>query len=397
MKNINQLKDAFDMAGQKVQDLEDKRAQIVIDLGKDETSHSVDEITKLNASLKNAKINQELAKSAYEDAQANLKSQPINKKPLPVNTKGNVDKDAIKNQFVKEFKNMITSGTTGTGNGGLTIPDDVQQQIRTLVRQQFSLQSIVNVESVTTTHGSRTYEKLADITPLVELDEDGKAIGNNDDPELTVVKYLIHEYAGINTATNSLLKDTVANILQWLTNWIAKKVVVTRNLKILEVMNKAPKKPTIAKFDDVKDLENNTLDPAIESASSFLTNQSGYNILSKLKDAEGRYLMQPDVTQPDRYLIDGKPVLRIADKWLPDVSGSHPLYFGDFKQAITLFDRENMELTTTNIGGGAFETNTTKVRVIDRFDVEMVDDGAIAVGSFKTVADQTQGTANTGK
>ena len=395
--NINQLKDAFDMAGQKVQDLEDKRAQIVIDLGKDETSHSVDEITKLNASLKNAKINQELAKSAYEDAQANLKSQPINKKPLPVNTKGNVDKDAIKNQFVKEFKNMITSGTTGTGNGGLTIPDDVQQQIRTLVRQQFSLQSIVNVESVTTTHGSRTYEKLADITPLVELDEDGKAIGDNDDPELTVVKYLIHEYAGINTATNSLLKDTVANILQWLTNWIAKKVVVTRNLKILEVMNKAPKTPTIAKFDDVKDLENNTLDPAIESTSSFLTNQSGYNVLSKLKDADGRYLMQPDVTQPDRYLIDGKPVLRIADKWLPDVSGSHPLYFGDFKQAITLFDRENMELTTTNIGGGAFETNTTKVRVIDRFDVEMVDDGAIAVGSFKAVADQTKGTADTGK
>ena len=395
--NINQLKDAFDMAGQKVQDLEDKRAQIVVDLGKDETSHSVDEITKLNASLKNAKINQELAKSAYEDAQANLKSQPINKKPLPVDTKGNVDKDAIKNQFVKEFKNMISSGTTGSGNGGLTIPDDVQQQIRTLVRQQFSLQSIVNVESVTTTHGSRTYEKLADITPLVELDEDGKAIGDNDDPELTVVKYLIHEYAGINTATNSLLKDTVANILQWLTNWIAKKVVVTRNLKILEVMNKAPKKPTIAKFDDVKDLENNTLDPAIESTSSFLTNQSGYNVLSKLKDADGRYLMQPDVTQPDRYLIDGKPVLRIADKWLPDVSGSHPLYFGDFKQAITLFDRENMELTTTNIGGGAFETNTTKVRVIDRFDVEMVDDGAIAVGSFKTVANQTQGTVDTGK
>ena len=395
--NINQLKDAFDMAGQKVQDLEDKRAQIVIDLGKDETSHSVDEITKLNASLKNAKINQELAKSAYEDAQANLKSQPINKKPLPVNTKGNVDKDAIKNQFVKEFKNMITSGTTGTGNGGLTIPDDVQQQIRTLARQQFSLQSIVNVGSVTTTHGSRTYEKLADITPLVELDEDGKAIGDNDDPELTVVKYLIHEYAGINTATNSLLKDTVANILQWLTNWIAKKVVVTRNLKILEVMNKAPKKPTIAKFDDVKDLENNTLDTAIESTSSFLTNQSGYNVLSKLKDADGRYLMQPDITQPDRYLIDGKPVLRIADKWLPDVSGSHPLYFGDFKQAITLFDRENMELTTTNIGGGAFETNTTKVRVIDRFDVEMVDDGAIAVGSFKTVANQTQGTVDTGK
>lgn len=395
--NINELKKALDNAGQKVQDLEDKRGQFAIDLSNDSDSHSVDEVSKLNEDLKKAKINQELAKGAYEDAQANLNAEPVNKKPLPVNDKGNVDKEAVKNQFVKEFKNMISSGTTGTGNGGLTIPDDIQQQIRTLVRQQFSLQNLVNVESVTTTHGSRTYEKLADITPLVELDEDGKTIGDNDDPELTVVKYLIHEYAGINTATNSLLKDTVANILQWLTNWIAKKVVVTRNVKILEVMNKAPKKPTIAKFDDVKDLENNTLDPAIESTSSFLTNQSGYNVLSKLKDADGRYLMQPDVTQPDRYLIDGKQVVRIADKWLPDVSGSHPLYFGDFKQAITLFDRENMELTTTNIGGGAFETNTTKVRVIDRFDVEMVDDGAIAVGSFKTVADQTKGTADTGK
>ena len=52
MKNINQLKDAFDMAGQKVQDLEDERAQFAIDLGKDENSHSVDDIKKLNASIK---------------------------------------------------------------------------------------------------------------------------------------------------------------------------------------------------------------------------------------------------------------------------------------------------------------------------------------------------------
>ncbi|WP_436341529.1 hypothetical protein ACSF83_04920 [Lactobacillus johnsonii] len=55
--NINQLKDAFDMAGQKVQDLEDKRAQIVIDLGKDETSHSVDEVTKLNTSVNYPRMN----------------------------------------------------------------------------------------------------------------------------------------------------------------------------------------------------------------------------------------------------------------------------------------------------------------------------------------------------
>ncbi|PJZ17103.1 capsid protein [Lactobacillus crispatus] len=395
--NINQLKDAFDMAGQKVQDLEDKRAQIVVDLGKDENSHSVDEITKLNTSLKNAKMNQELAKSAYEDARANLNAEPVNKKPLPVQKNGKPDIENIKNQFVSDFKNLVTSATTGTGNAGLTIPEDIQLQIRTLTRSFVSLESLVNVENVSTSHGSRVYEKLNDITPLKDLDDETAIIGNNDDPELTVIKYLIHRYAGITTVTNTLLKDTVDNIIQWLVNWVAKKDVVTRNMKILEVMGKAPKKPTIAKFDDIKDLENNTLDPAIEASSSFITNQSGYNILSKLKDAEGRYLMQPDVTNPDKYMIDGKPVTRIADKWLPDVSGSHPLYFGDLKQGITLFDRQQMQIDTTNTGAGSFESDSTKLRFIDRFDVQLIDDGAFVAGSFKTVADQAKGTADTGK
>ena len=396
MKNINQLKDAFDMAGQKVQDLEDERAQFAIDLSKDENSHSVDDIKKLNASLKNAKMAQELAKSAYEDARANLNAEPVNKKPLPVKD-GKPDAQAMKNQFVKDFKNLVTSGTTGTGNAGLTIPEDIQLQIRTLTRSFTSLESLVNVENVTTSHGSRVCEKLADITPLKDLDDESALIGDNDNPELTVVKYLIHRYAGITTVTNTLLKDTVDNIIQWLVNWAAKKDVVTRNAKILEVMGKAPKKPTISKFDDIKDLENNTLDPAIESTSSFITNQSGYNILSKLKDADGRYLMQPDVTSPDKYLIDGKPVIRIADKWLPDVSGSHPLYFGDLKQGITLFDRQQMQIDTTNVGAGSFEHDTTKLRFIDRFDVQLIDDGAFAAASFKAVADQAKGTADTGK
>lgn len=395
--NINQLKDAFDMAGQKVQDLEDKRAQIVVDLGKDESSHSVDEVAKLNESLKNAKMNQELAKSAYEDARANLNAEPINKKPLPVKQDGKADIKAIKDQFVSDFKNLVSSGTTGAGNAGLTIPEDIQLQIRTLTRSFVSLESLVNVEKVSTSHGSRVYEKLNDITPLKDLDDETATIGNNDDPELTVIKYLIHRYAGITTVTNTLLKDTVDNIIQWLVNWVARKDVITRNAKILEVMGKAPKKPTIAKFDDIKDLENNTLDPAIEASSSFITNQSGYNILSKLKDAEGRYLMQPDVTNPDKYMIDGKPVTRIADKWLPDVSGSHPLYFGDLKQGITLFDRQQMQIDTTNTGAGSFESDSTKLRFIDRFDVQLIDDGAFVAGSFKTVADQAKGTADTGK
>ena len=377
---INELNDAWIAKGQEVSDLNNKLNAAVLD-----DNFTKDKFAELKEQRDNAKIQRDAIKDQLDEARAQkvkaMKSEdkkPLNKKEMD-----------IKDQFVREFKDMVTSGKTGTGNGGLTIPDDIQYAIHQLVRQFATLQNLVNVESVTTTTGTRTYEKLSDITPMTDLDDETATIPDMDDPELTLIKYAIHRYAAIQTVTNSLLKDTVENILAWLSNWVAKKVTVTRNAKIIEAMGKPAKKPTIASFDDIKDLENNTLDPAIMSSSSFVTNQSGYNVLSKVKDAQGRYMLQRDVTQPDVYRLDSKTITVVADKWLPDVAaGTHPLYFGDLKQGITLYDREHMSLLSTNIGAGAFEHDLYKVRVIDRFDVEVIDDGAWATASFKAVANQ---------
>lgn len=377
--NINQLNDAWIAKGQAVSDLNAELNAAVLD-----DNFAKDKFAELKAKRDNLTAQRDAIKDQLDEARAmevkNMKSEdkkPLNKKELDV-----------KDQFVKDFKNMVTSGKTGAGNGGLTIPDDIQYAIHKLVRQFATLQNLVNVESVTTMTGSRTYEKLSDITPMSDLDDETAAIPDMDDPELTLIKYAIHRYAAIQTVTNSLLKDTVENILAWLSDWVAKKVTVTRNAKIIEAMGKPAKKPTIANFDDIKDLENNTLDPALMPSASFVTNQSGYNVLSKVKDAQGRYMLQRDVTQPDVYRLDGKTITVIADKWLPDISGAHPLYYGDLKQGITLYDREHMSLLSTNIGAGAFEHDLYKVRVIDRFDVEVIDDGAWATASFKTVANQ---------
>lgn len=376
---INELNEAWISKGQEVSDLNAKLNTAVLD-----DNFSKDKFAELKEQRDNLTAQRDAIKDQLDEARAmevkNMKSEdkkPLNKKELD-----------IKDQFVKDFKNMVTSGKTGAGNGGLTIPDDIQYAIHKLVRQFATLQNLVNVESVTTMTGSRTYEKLSDITPMSDLDDETAAIPDMDDPELTLIKYAIHRYAAIQTVTNSLLKDTVENILAWLSDWVAKKVTVTRNAKIIEAMGKPAKKPSIASFDDIKDLENNTLDPALMPSASFVTNQSGYNVLSKVKDAQGRYMLQRDVTQPDVYRLDGKTITVVADKWLPDISGAHPLYYGDLKQGITLYDREHMSLLSTNIGAGAFEHDLYKVRVIDRFDVEVIDDGAWATASFKAVANQ---------
>lgn len=386
MTKINELNDAWIEAGQAVSDLNAKLNAAVLDDNFDQ-----DKFAELKAERDNKVAQRDALKDQLATARAAevVNMNQADKKPL------NEAEKNMKATFVADLKNLvrgrydaISSVTTDTnGNGGLTIPEDVQTAIHELVRQYATLQSLVNVESVGTDKGSRNYETLSDIKPMVEVEE-GAEIQEGDYPKLALVKYVIKDYAGYFVLTNDLLNDTAEAMLAWLNKHIALKVAVTRNAAIIAKLGTTSKKPTITKFDDIKDMVLTGVDPAIKTTSSFLTNQSGFAILAKVKNAMGNYLVQRDVTQEDRYLLDGKPVTVIADRWLPDVSGSHPLYFGDYKQAITLFDRQSMSLMTTNVGGQAWRTNTTEVRVIDRFDVETTDADAIEMGSFKTVADQ---------
>lgn len=385
--DINTLNNLWVEAGHNVEDLNE---QINNALNNDDFS------AEAFADLKTKRDNAKAKRDALKDQLAEAQAQTVIETPK---TPLNDEELEIKDQFVNDFKNLIRGNytqiknmvssdeTDGAGHAGLTIPKDIQTTIHTLVRQFDSLQQYVNVEQVSTTSGSRVYEKWSDITALAEIDEEGATIGANDDPQLTTIKYLIKRYAGISTVTNSLLKDTAENIIAWLSNWIAKKVVVTRNVKIIEAIDTLPTKPTLAKWDDIIDLEAK-VDPAIKPTSMFLTNTSGFTALKKVKDAMGNYLMQRDVKSPTGYVIDGFPVKEVADRWLPNKGTARPLYFGDLKQAVTLFDRENMSLLATNIGAGAFETDTTKIRVIDRFDVRTVDSEAFVPASFTAIADQ---------
>lgn len=386
--DINTLNALWIEAGHKVEDLNEQ-----INNALNDDSFTAEAFEELKNKRDTAKVRRDALKDQLVEAQAqavvNMKDEDV--KPL------NENEETAKNVFIKDFKNLL-NGTyrnaavgskedDGT-NAGLTIPKDIQTAIHALVRQYNSLQEYVTVESVSTTSGSRVYEKWSDITALANLDDENTAITDIDAPKLALIKYAIKRYAGMLTATNSLLKDTVENILAWLNQWVAKKVVVTRNKAILEKIAALPSKPNITKFDDIKDLALKGVDPAIRSTSFFMTNTSGLATLAKVKNAMGDYLLQRDPTQPERYLLEGKQVIEIADRWLADNAGAHPLHFGDLKQAVTLFDREHMSIEASNVAGDAFSLDQTKIRVIDRFDVVTTDSEAFVAASFKTIADQ---------
>ena len=70
-------------------------------------------------------------------------------------------------------------------------------------------------------------------------------------------------------------------------------------LKVADEMTKG-KEVVISTIDSLKDVFNVGLDPAIAAGAMVVTNQNGYNYLDKLKDKDGKYILQPNPTQPTR-------------------------------------------------------------------------------------------------
>ena len=117
----------------------------------------------------------------------------------------------------------------------------------------------------------------------------------------------------------------------------------------------------------------------------ILTNQDGFDYLDQKKDTTGRGLLQPDPTNPTSMLFKGRPVKMVANSLLPNrvvtatgaTKGDYlPIYVGDFKEFATLFTRQPLEVTSTDIGGNAFHTNSIEVRGITRLDASTFDSKA---------------------
>lgn len=280
--------------------------------------------------------------------------------------------------------NNALSSSSGA-DGGYLIPADQQVAIRELKRQFQPLEELVTVEPVSTLTGSRNMEKDAQYTPFTEFTEDGD-VPASDAPQFANITYAIKDRGGILPVPNNLLADNKANLQGYLNAWLAKKQVATRNKLIVDLLN-TKTKDTIAGVDDVKDILNVTLDPAISAMATVIMNQDAFNKFDKMKDSDGNYLLQPDPTNPTQKQLCGRPVRVYSNKVLPtrtaETKKLAPVIIGSLKEAVVLFDRQAMSLLATNIGGTAFGKNRTEIRAITREDIKEFDLGAVVFGEIE--------------
>lgn len=312
-------------------------------------------------------------------------------------------KDAVK-EFADAarsgFKNSMSEGSQT--DGGYTVPEDIQTRINEYRGAKASLIDDVDVETVSTMKGSRTYKKRSQQTGFVKVGEGGK-IGAKATPQFERLSYEISKYAGYFPVTNELLEDSDVNIASTLIAWIGDESRVTRNKLILEAVAKK-EKTALTGLDDIKKVLNVTLGQAFKSTSKIITNDDGLQYLDTLKDANGRDMLQPNPTDPAKMqLRAGATIVQI--KVIPNedmpsdvaTTGKRkiPMIIGDLREAVKFFDRKKLTIMTSNIAAvgalNAFEEDLTLYRAIEREDVKTKDLEAIVYGEITIDDDSVQG------
>ena len=329
-------------------------------------------------------LDDEAAAGAAQKAAAGAVQKAADKKKNVLTAFVNAVKAGLKGKQVdEESREILNSMTEGSDeDGGLTVPKDLRTQIKELRRSGDALENLVNVEHVTTNSGSRVVERYADSTPFDNVEEEAE-FSEVSTPQFDNVEYKVKKKGGILRVSAELLADTAENILAYLKKWIAKKSKATRNFMIVAKIKEMCKdaEVNISCLDDLKDIYNEQLDPAIEELSVCVTNQTGFNWMDKLKDSDGKYILQPDPTQPTKKLLFGVyPITKISNKILKNVNGKAPIICGCLKEAITIFDRENMYIDINDKAGSLWSKDQTGIKVRERLDIQTVDAEAVVLG-----------------
>ena len=266
-------------------------------------------------------------------------------------------------------------------NGGYLVPEDVKTAINEYRRSFVSLKDYVDVRSVVVPSGSEVYEKTSQLTGLTNITELGEIQEMNAEV-FERITYKVKDFGGILPVSRFLLQDSPENLLAYLGKWFMKKQVVTENKEIIAVLKTLTKK-AITKVDEIKEAFNVTLDPIFLDNAKVLTNQDGFNVLDSIKDKNGNYLLQPVLNDPTKRLLLGKEVIVLPNTHLPnETANKFPLYVGDLEEAVRVYELNELEIKSTDVGGKSFTRNSYDTRLITRFDVKAIDKEAVVKLEF---------------
>lgn len=278
-------------------------------------------------------------------------------------------------KFVRS-KGAETRGLT-TVDAEAIIPVDIQTKARKLPETVVDLRNLVSQVTVST--GSGSYPILlpnqAVLTEVAELAKNPELAN----PEFDEVNYKVKTYRGQIPLSEESIQDSSAgddNLIQIVADHIQRQGLNTTNAQIASKLRTATAK-SVTDIDGIKDILNVEIEPAY--AVQFICTQSFFNALDKMKDNDGRYLLQQDITSASGYKLLGREVVVLKDTLLGTKAGDKVAFVGDASAFITFFKRA--ETTARWVDHTIYGQ---LLAIFMRFDIQVVDQNA---GFFVTLAD----------
>lgn len=323
----------------------------------------------------------EMALEIEAEDVTNAPPDPAPSKLNPVNPEAQKDSTAeFANMARHGFTNMMTEGTKASG--GYTVPDDIQTRIETYRDATFSLRKLVSVENVTTQKGERTFKKRKKRTGLIKTGE-AEAAQKLADIEFERQSYNIEKYTGFIAITEELLDDSDANLTETITQDIGEDARITDNVEILAILDANQEQvKEVTSYYDLLPVVITGLGSTFANTSTLVVNDTGAAWLYGLKDGNGRPLVTPDVTAAAKNVAAFGPyrlrVEIVPNKDMPNAAdGSTPIYVGDFKEAVKIFDRKQIAIKksdTASIGDlNAFAEDLQLFKPVVRTDYVIRD------------------------
>ncbi|EGP5092478.1 phage major capsid protein [Enterococcus faecium] len=225
-----------------------------------------------------------------------------------------------------------------------------------------------HVGRVPVTTGTGSYPILrANKNKMISVAELAKnpALAN---PEFTKVNYEIATYRGYIPVSQEALDDSDIDLGGLVAEHIQRQSLNTSNTAIAAKLQTATA-VSVTGIDDLKDIVNVKIDPAY--AIKFIASQSFFNELDKMKDNDGRYLLQQDVTVASGYKLLGREVVVMADDVIGKTAGDKVAFVGDPSLFVKFFDRQQASVRWVDN-----DVYGQLLAGFVRFDVEVADTAA---------------------
>ncbi|MBJ7664595.1 phage major capsid protein [Weissella confusa] len=224
------------------------------------------------------------------------------------------------------FEDFLKSGEVRDGlttvEGAVVIPKEILD-IQKVPNDPTQLASYVNRVAVTSGVGSlpvlaKNTARLASTAELAQNPELAKL-------SLTGVDYKALTYRGVLPVSMEMLQDA-PEIESIVSAYVSEAKALTEQYKIGEVLQKATP-VAVSNVDGIKDAFNKGLS---NYNRMFVVSETFFAEVDKMKDADGRYLLQDSITAPSGKQLLGAPVVVVADDVLGKAGEAHA-FVGDVK------------------------------------------------------------------